>query len=116
MWRLLADENFNGKILRALLRRIPDLDAVRAQDTNLSGRDDPDVLRWAAENHRVVLTHDVATMIGYAKDRMTSGEAMPGLIATRTDRPIGVVIEDLEVLFRASTPAELEHQIVFIPF
>jgi hypothetical protein len=29
MPRFLADENFNGRILRALLRLIPDLDVVR---------------------------------------------------------------------------------------
>lgn len=116
MWRLLADENFYGKILRALNRRIPDLEVVRAQDTDLYGHDDPDVLRWAAESQRVVLTHDAATMIGHAKGRITSSQVMPGLIAVRADRPIGAVIEDLEILFRASSPAELAHQIIFIPF
>ncbi len=116
MWRLLADENFNGKILRALLRRMPDLDVVRAQDTQLYGQDDPDVPRWAAESQRVVLTHDAATMIGYAKKRMISGEPMPGLIAARTNRPIGRVIEDLEILLRAGNPAEMERRILFIPF
>jgi hypothetical protein len=43
--RLLADENFNGRILRALWRQIPNLDVVRAQDTALAGADDPTLLR-----------------------------------------------------------------------
>ena len=36
MLRLLADENFNGDVLRALLLRQPDLDIVRVQDVGLA--------------------------------------------------------------------------------
>lgn len=44
MFRLLADENLNNNIFRALLRQKPDLDIVRVQDVNLSGADDPTIL------------------------------------------------------------------------
>ena len=40
MLRLLADENFNGDIVRALLLRQPELDIVRVQDVGLAGLDD----------------------------------------------------------------------------
>jgi len=76
MLRRLADENFNGDILRGLSRRQPDLDIVRAQDVGLTGADDPDILAWAAENSRIVLTHDRATMSDYAYERIAAGEAM----------------------------------------
>jgi hypothetical protein len=49
MLRLAADENFNGDIVRKLLRRNPKLDIVRVQDVGLSGADDPSVLQWAAD-------------------------------------------------------------------
>ena len=48
MLRLLADENFNGDIVRALLLRQPDLDIVRVQDVGLAGVGDPDILAWVA--------------------------------------------------------------------
>jgi hypothetical protein len=41
MLRLLADENFNGDIVRALMLRRATLDIVRVQDVGLEGRDDP---------------------------------------------------------------------------
>jgi hypothetical protein len=44
MLRLLADENFNGDIVRALLLRQPNLDIVRVQDVGLAGVGDPDIL------------------------------------------------------------------------
>lgn len=44
MLKLAADENFDGRILRGLLRALPDLDVVRVQDTELASAPDPEVL------------------------------------------------------------------------
>ncbi len=114
-WRLLADENFNGRILRALRRRFPSLDVVRAQDTELSGADDPTLLQYAAKENRVVLTHDVETLVGYAWTRVRSGLPMPGVLVALTEKPIGQVIDDLELLLQAGRPEELAGQIRYLP-
>ena len=58
MLRFVADENFNQNIIRGLLRRNPDIDIVFIQDVGLSGTNDPTVLEWAAQEGRVLLTHD----------------------------------------------------------
>jgi hypothetical protein len=44
MLKLLADENFDNRILRGLQRRLPEVDIIRVQDTPLYSRDDPSVL------------------------------------------------------------------------
>lgn len=44
MLRFLADQNFDGDIVRGLLRSIPDLDVVTAHQANLSEAPDPDML------------------------------------------------------------------------
>ena len=64
MLRLLSDENFNGEIVRGLVRAQPDLNLVRVQDVDLLGADDPRILTWAAENNCVLVTHDCATIRG----------------------------------------------------
>lgn len=48
MIKFAADENFNNDIVRALLRRMPELVIVRVQDSESSGATDPEVLEWAA--------------------------------------------------------------------
>ena len=63
MLRFLADVCFNGSVFRALQRSNPQLDIVRAQDVGLNGEPDPRVLAWAAEQGRLVLSHDVNTLI-----------------------------------------------------
>jgi hypothetical protein len=114
--RLVADENFNGRILRALQRRIPDLDVVRVQDTPLLGTADPDLLTWAAAEGRVVLTHDVTTLVGHAVRRVRSGEIMPGVIIVGRRAAVGAIAADLEVLILAGGPEELDRQIAYVPF
>jgi predicted nuclease of predicted toxin-antitoxin system len=72
MLHFLADENFNNHIVTGLLRRIPDIDIVRAQNIGLSGAADPVVLAWAAEAKRIILTHDAATIAATTKSGKTA--------------------------------------------
>lgn len=113
--KLLADENFRGAIIRGLLRRRPDVELIRVVDVGLSEAADPAVLEWAASEGRLVLTHDAATLIGYAYDRVAAGLPMPGIIEARQHVPIGVVIEELLLLVDASREGEWEGQVVYLP-
>ncbi|HEX5758386.1 MAG TPA: DUF5615 family PIN-like protein [Thermoanaerobaculia bacterium] len=115
MFRLAADENFDGRILKALQREIPDLDIVRVQDTRLAGNPDDDLLAWAAEEKRVLVTHDRQTLLGHAYTRVSSGLNMPGVIAVREDCPIGTAVADLQLLLLASRTEELESRVRFVP-
>lgn len=115
MLRLAADENFDGRIVRGLLRVLPELDLVRVQDTELAAADDPEVLAWAAQEGRAVLTHDVGTMTAAAWDRVRSGLPMLGVIEVSTQQPIGKMIEEIRLLLLASRPEEVEGQVLFLP-
>jgi Domain of unknown function (DUF5615) len=115
-FRLLADENFNGRILRGLLRRLPELDVVRAQDlAELSGSSDPVLLEWAAQDGRIVLSHDVETLAGYAYARLEAGQIMPGLFELRPEVPIGAAIEALEEVITLTRPEEWNGLVAFLP-
>ena len=98
MLLLAADENFNNDIVRGLLRRKPNLDIVRLQEAGLSGANDPSVLEWAAQECRILLTHDVSTMTRYAYDRIRAGTRMPGIFEVSRDLPIRVAIEEILLL------------------
>ena len=113
--RLLADENFDNRILRGLHREHADVDIIRAQDTDIYQADDPRVLEWAASEGRVLLTHDLKTIPRHAYERVRNGQPMPGVIAVRQRAPIGGVIQDLLIAFGASAAADFEGQVVYIP-
>lgn len=100
--------------MRALLRRLPTLDLVRAQDADLSGAADPDLLEWAAREGRVLLTHDFDTLIGHAWERVRAGLAMPGVVAVRQGMAIGRAVDELELFVAASQDGEWEGQVLFL--
>ncbi len=115
MFLLAADENFNNDIVRGLLRRKPNLNIVRIQDVGLSGADDPTILEWAAQEGRVLLTHDASTITHYAYERVQAGTAMPGVFEVSREIPIGVVIEDILLLAEYSLDGEWEGQVRYLP-
>ena len=93
MLRLLSDEDFNGKVVAGVRRHYPEVDLVRAQEVGLSGRPDQEVLAWAAEQDRILLTNDKRTMIACATQRVDDGLAMPGVFVLRQRTSIQDVIE-----------------------
>ena len=112
---LAADENFNNDILRGVLRRKPDLDIVRVQDVGLSGADDPTVLAWAAQEDRVLLTHDVATITYYAYERVRAGSPMPGVFEITRGFAVGKIIDDILLIAEYSFDGEWEGQVRYLP-
>ena len=116
MLKLLADENFDNTIMRGLLRRQPDIDIIRVQDTELYGANDPTVLAWAAQENRILLTHDVATITRYAYERIAKEQLMPGVIEVVSGSQVGRVIEDILMLLECALDSELANQIYYLPF
>lgn len=121
MVRFLADENrpegTRNDILRGLIRRVPAVDVVRAQDaaTGLATEEDPVVLEWAARTGRVVLTHDVQTMPAYAYGRLEAGLPMAGLLVVPRTVTTREAIDDLVLVAECSLEGEWEAQVRFLP-
>jgi hypothetical protein len=117
MWKLVLDENFDNRVMRGLQRRLPDeLDMIRAQDVEaIYGKDDITLLTWCDEHERILLTHDVRTITKYAYERIDNGERMLGIIEVKRRAPLGLVIDELVLLFQIYAPADLAWKIFYIP-
>jgi predicted nuclease of predicted toxin-antitoxin system len=77
--RLLIDQDFDHDILRGLMRRVPDLDVVTTHEAGLGEAPDRELLDWAAQSGRIVVTHDRKTMPQHAAARIAAGERMCGV-------------------------------------
>ncbi len=77
-------------------------------------RPDTEVLEWAANENRVVLTHDVTTMSKHAFDRVNQGLPMPGVIEVSQDVPIGEAIEELVLIAECSLENEWHNQVIYL--
>ncbi len=115
MLRFVADENLDHAIVRGLLRRRPDLDIVTVYQAGLSGTDDASLLDWAAQEGRILLTHDVATMTRYAYERVQAGQKMPGVFEIGRDVLLSRAIEDLLLLAECSLEDEWQGQVRYLP-
>jgi hypothetical protein len=112
---LVSDENFNGDIVRGLLRRQPDLDLVRVQDVGLSAADDPAILEWAAGAGRIVLTHDRRTVPRFAYQRLQAGLPMPGVFVVNDGAPVWKMIEELLLAIECGTAEDCKDQVTYFP-
>jgi hypothetical protein len=73
------------------------------------------VLAWAAQEDRVLVSHDVSTLTSHAYARVQAGQRMPGLIEVGSAVPIAVAIEDLLLVAECSRPGEWEGQVRYLP-
>lgn len=115
MLRLLADENFNNDIVRGLRLRDPAIDLIRVQDVGLLRASDPAVLAWAAENGRIVLTHDRATMPDDAYSRLVAGQPLPGVFVINDRLPVREAIDELQLVCECSDMADWDGRVVHLP-
>ena len=113
--RLLFDENFHGDVLRGLLRTYRALDYVRVQDVpQIYGKSDDDVLAWAAQEGRILMSHDYRTIPKAAYARISNNQPMPGVIMCPDTMPVGETIEVLVVLIGASDPSEYINRVLYL--
>jgi len=115
MLRLLADENLNQAIVRGVLRQNPLLDLARVQDVGLNGMDDPAILEWAANDGRLVLTHDANTMPGFAFDRVRQNQPMPGIFIVSQQASLAVTIADILLVAHYTEAADWNGHVTYLP-
>ena len=115
MLSLLSDENLNGDIVRGLRLRQPNIDLLRVQDVGLREMDDPVILAWAADNGRILLTHDRATMPDFAYARLIQEKLMPGMFVINDRMPTRQAIDELLLLLDCSEQTEWKDVVLYLP-
>jgi hypothetical protein len=107
MLRLATDEDVHDDIIRGLRRREPDLDIVRVLDVALGRTPDPDILAWAANHERILVTGDLNSMVGFAWNRVRTGQPMPGVLALVENIGAARVIDDILLVALCHAPEEI---------
>ena len=103
--RFQADADFNQIIVKATLRLEPSMDFQTAHAADLAGLDDPDVLTVAAEQGRILVSHDRKTMPTHF-GRFILSASSPGLLVVSQKLPVSQVAQELLLIWAASEPSE----------
>jgi predicted nuclease of predicted toxin-antitoxin system len=115
MIRFLADEDIKHQIYAGIRRRLPELDIVRVQDVGLRTFRDERVLEFAAQENRILLTHDVSTMRTHAIARLTAGKPMVGVFEIPQGMRIGRAVDEIVMIAECSRDDEWIGVIQFLP-
>jgi predicted nuclease of predicted toxin-antitoxin system len=115
--RFQADNDLRLHIVRALRRREPSIDFKTADAAGLDDLDDLTVLRRAAAEDRILVTHDKRTMPRAMAALLAAGEESPGvLLVIPQNVDIPRLCGSLILIWSASMPEEWRNQITKVPF
>jgi predicted nuclease of predicted toxin-antitoxin system len=112
--KFLADENLRRAIVLGLRRREPAASFGQAHEAGLAGKDDLAVLRIAAEQNRILVSHDLRTMPDHFR-HFIERQPSPGVILIPQKLPLSSAIEELLTIWLASEAEEWINQIRFLP-
>ncbi len=115
--RFQADNDLKRLIVDATLRREPHIDFQTAQAARLDGLDDEGVLRLAASQSRILVSHDKRTMPGALASFVASGGASPGvLLVIPQSLAIREVVDALILIWADDRADDWNNLIARIPF
>jgi hypothetical protein len=112
--RYQADADLNQAMVTGVLRREPTIDFQTAFAAGLKGVKDPEVLAIAAQQERILISHDRKTMPSEFAKFITSYQGS-GVIIISRKLPIEVVIEELLLIWAASSAEEWVNRIAKLP-
>jgi hypothetical protein len=109
--RFQADNDLNARIIDAVLRLNPDVDFKTAARAGLhTSIKDPEVLRIAAEDGRVLVSHDFRTLPWHFASFIRT-QMSPGVIIVSQSLPVGDAAKWLHLIWEAAAPEEYRNRI-----
>ena len=112
-----ADNDLKRIIVDATLRREPRIDFQTAHAARLDGLDDEAVLRLAASQSRILVSHDKRTMPKALASFVASGGTIPGVLLVIPQHvPIRDVVEALILIWADDGADDWNNLIAKIPF
>jgi predicted nuclease of predicted toxin-antitoxin system len=112
--RFQADNDLKRAIVSGVLRRQQAVDFQDAADAHLHGLPDEEVLALAAREGRILVSHDRSTMPVHFANFIATQDS-PGLILIEQSLPVREAIEELLLIWEASSAEEWVNRLEFIP-
>ncbi len=112
--RYQADADLNQAIVTGVLRREPAIDFQTAFAAGLEGVEDSEVLEIAAQQERILVSHDRKTMPSEFASFVVSNQSS-GVIIVSRKLPTEAIIEELLLIWAASSAEEWINRIAKLP-
>jgi predicted nuclease of predicted toxin-antitoxin system len=109
-----ADADFNQTIIHALQRREPAIDFRTADEAQIRGLPDPEVLDIAAREGRILVSHDHQTMPVHFANFIATQQS-PGVFLLSQGVLIRIAVEELLIIWEASEAEEWANTLQYLP-
>ncbi|KXA96165.1 hypothetical protein AKJ39_04970 [candidate division MSBL1 archaeon SCGC-AAA259J03] len=105
--KFLADENVNLTAVTALEEEV---DIVSVQAVGMRGEDDRELIKYARENNRTIVTKDADFL---REDR--KGTSHAGIIFLSEELQVGELIREVKKISLLYRGKELQDTVIFLP-
>jgi Domain of unknown function (DUF5615) len=112
--RFQADADLNEEIVLGVIRREPGIDFKAATEAGLRGLPDSDVLARAAQENRILVSHDRRTMPAHFAT-FIQNHVSPGVFLIAQSLSVRTAIDELLLLWACSESEEWTNRIVDLP-
>ena len=109
-----ADADLNADIVSSVRRRVPEIDFQTANQADLEGVPDEEVLARASLEDRILITHDRKTMPLYFA-KFIQKSSSPGVFIVKKRMHLSAIIDEIILIWAASTAEEYVNSIRRIP-
>ena len=115
--RFLLDEHVNRAVQRQLRRLDPRINVLAINDPEAprAGLSDPEILIWIEKRGYILVTENRSTIPGHLIDHYAAGRHVPGIFWLKPHAGLASIIEELYLIWAASTADEYEDRALFIP-
>ena len=115
--RFLLDENMSHRVRDAVLRRAPGIDIVRVGNDGAPALEtsDPEILLYAEEQRRLLITLKRASMPRHVADHFRAGRHHWGVLRVKRNVSIAILAEQIMLIWEASEAEDWLDQFDWIP-
>ena len=113
----LLDEHMPSALRAQLLRRAPDLVVWMIGDPGAPryGTLDPDILLWCEANGFLFVTRNRKSMPVHLQEHLASRHHIPGIFVVPPQMTVGVIIDQLLLVWGASEVEEYRDLLLYLP-
>lgn len=115
--QFLVDECVPSALTRGLRRRLPLASVIQVGESEAppKGTDDSELLLFAERERRLFISADRSTMIDHIQQHLAEGHSTWGVFFVGPHSSLGVVLEELCMVFEASDADEWKNTVHYLP-
>lgn len=116
--RFLVDECLPSSLVRGLHRRLPGVSVFQVGNAPAppKGSSDADLLLFCEYERRILISADRATLPDFVRRHLEAGRHTNGVLLIGPNVSLGLILEELSLVYEASEDVDWDDVLYYLPF